>query len=199
MRKLQVYIILLTKITIASVMLITSCTPVNISRLPERRLLTYNSLPNLEPGWARIYFYLGYGTFNDGIKTNKQKWEGIDGNVFINDIFVSYINEHAIVVDVLPGSYSFNWKINDLPGKELHKSVKLQLSVNENEILYFEANSIDLKNASLLGVFGGVLGSALEEAKADSNIRWSDVLVSQELEGHAKTKQMSFGEYVKFE
>ncbi len=164
--------------------IICSCTPVNISRLPERDALGSQDLQKLENNYSRIYMCLGYSYERNGDGIKPYKLRGVDANVFINDRFVDYINEYCIVVDLIPGEYSFEWSFNDLPGKELHKSEPLVLNILSNDTKYMIANSRDItvldeqslfSVPNLLSVLGGPVGGAIAGAAAEKDgIRFVD-------------------------
>jgi len=174
---------------LVSILLLSGCVP----RLPERNVLASSDIPALEEGKGRIYVHRGYIEVDDFLIDTTIDMLGIDGHIYVEDKLVSHFNEDVIIIDLVPGIYKFNWVpyVESESQKKERNSVPYSLSINVNETVYLEANTLNVVNAGVLGVVGGAIGAAI----AGSSAKFSDSFEEEPVEGPKMVESMSVAEY----
>ena len=120
--------------------------------------------------------------------------KGIDSHVYIDDQSVSYISEAAIAVDLAPGTYLINHKLN-FQLEEYDKSrasVPYKLTVGPGDTVFLKANIKDTSSqASAWLGFGGAIGGAIYGA----NVKYADYLEEDKENGSKVVSEVGVANY----
>lgn len=166
------------------------------ARLPERPNIAQNAIPELDSNHARVFLYFGIFYMPNGLGGYHEfsNRGGMDGSIFVGDEYVSYVNEQAIVIDLVPGTYSVSYKITSLLEEygKTRVSKPYQLTANRGDVLYLKANVKDDSSqaAAWLGALGAV-GGAIYGA----NVRFLDYLEEDSANGPKVVSEAGIGDY----
>ena len=164
----------------------------SVPRLPKRTDLAPSTIPELSSNNARVFFYPGY-LINGW---HKNRLEGLDCELFIDDKPISYFNsEDAVILDLPSGSYNVTYRLyfTNERAKNEHKAAPYKLTVATGDTVYLEANSKYISNttADVAAVAAGPIGVL---ATAHTTY-YSDYLEEDKAQGPEFIKKMRIADY----